>query len=78
MGRRYGFGGPRVLRGVDLALPPRGLIRVEAPTAAASRPCCGLLAGIDPPTEGRVIGRPGRTAYVPERFPVALPFTAAG
>ena len=36
-----------------------------------------LVAGIDAPTEGRVTGRP-RTAYVPERFPGALPFTAAG
>ncbi|HBF78995.1 MAG TPA: ABC transporter, partial [Streptomyces sp.] len=36
-----------------------------------------LLAGIDAPTEGRVTGRP-RTAYVPERFPAALPFTASG
>jgi ABC-type nitrate/sulfonate/bicarbonate transport system ATPase subunit len=37
-----------------------------------------LLAGIDTPTEGRITGRRPRTAYVPERFPAALPFTAAG
>ncbi|MFF9567127.1 ATP-binding cassette domain-containing protein [Streptomyces sp. NPDC014685] len=37
-----------------------------------------LVAGIDTPTEGRITGRRPRTAYVPERFSVALPFTAAG
>jgi hypothetical protein len=45
-----------VLRGIDLDLPARALVRVEG-------------------TNGS--GRP-RTAYVPERFPAALPFTAAG
>lgn len=78
MGRRYGVGGPWVLRGVDLVLPSRRLIRVEGTNGSGKSTLLRLLAGIDSPTEGRVTGRPGRTAYVPERFPVALPFTAAG
>lgn len=78
MGRRYGFGGPWVLRGVDLALPPYSLIRVEGTNGSGKSTLLRLLAGIDSPTEGRITGRPRRTAYVPERFPVALPFTAAG
>lgn len=78
VGRRYGVGGPWVLRGIDLALPPRRLIRVEGTNGTGKSTLLRLLAGIDRPTEGRVTGRPGRTAYVPERFPVALPFTAAG
>lgn len=78
MGRRYGVGGPWVLRGVDLVLPSHRLIRVEGTNGTGKSTLLRLLAGIDSPTEGRVTGRPGRTAYVPERFPVALPFTAAG
>lgn len=78
MGRRYGLGGPWVLRGVDLSLPPGRLIRVEGVNGSGKSTLLRLVAGIDAPTEGRVTGRPGRTAYVPERFPVALPFTAVG
>ncbi|MEW1723053.1 ABC transporter ATP-binding protein [Streptomyces sp. NPDC093109] len=77
VGRRYGLRGPWVLRGVDLALPAGGLVRVEGGNGSGKSTLLRLVAGIDAPTEGRVTGRP-RTAYVPERFPVALPFTAAG
>ncbi|MFG2723230.1 ATP-binding cassette domain-containing protein [Streptomyces sp. NPDC048416] len=77
MGRRYSIGGPWVLRGVDLDLPSGALVRIEGANGTGKSTLLRLLAGIDAPTEGRVTGRP-RTAYVPERFPVALPFTAAG
>ncbi|WP_405984467.1 ATP-binding cassette domain-containing protein [Streptomyces sp. NBC_00872] len=77
VGRRYGLGGPWVLRGIDLDLPPRALIRVEGTNGTGKSTLLRLLAGIDTPTEGRLTGRP-RTAYVPERFPVSLPFTALG
>ncbi|WP_186779471.1 ABC transporter ATP-binding protein [Streptomyces salinarius] len=76
VGRRYGVRGPWVLRGVDLALVPGTLVRVEGGNGTGKSTLLRLLAGIDAPTEGRVTGRP-RTAYVPERFPPALPFTAA-
>ncbi|MFE7897724.1 ATP-binding cassette domain-containing protein [Streptomyces sp. NPDC057424] len=76
-GRRYGLRGPWVLRGVDLAVAPGRLVRVEGANASGKSTLLRLLAGIDAPSEGRVTGRP-RTAYVPERFPPALPFTAAG
>jgi len=66
-----------VLRGVDLALPARALVRVEGANGTGKSTLLRLLARIDAPSEGRVTGRP-RTAYVPERFPAALPFTAAG
>ncbi|MFF9869996.1 ATP-binding cassette domain-containing protein [Streptomyces sp. NPDC013953] len=79
MGRRYGGpGGSWALRGVDLELPPRTLVRVEGANGSGKSTLLRLIAGIDAPTEGRVTGRPRRTAYVPERFPAALPFTAAG
>ncbi|MFI1756853.1 ATP-binding cassette domain-containing protein [Streptomyces sp. NPDC020571] len=76
VGRRYGIRGPWVLRGVDLDVPSGTLVRVEGANGTGKSTLLRLLAGIDAPTEGRVTGRP-RTAYVPERFPPALPFTAA-
>lgn len=66
-----------MLRGVDLVLPARVLVRVEGANGTGKSTLLRLLARIDAPSEGRVTGRP-RTAYVPERFPAALPFTAAG
>ncbi len=77
VGRRYGLRGPWVLRGVHLAVPPGNLVRVEGANGTGKSTLLRLLAGIDAPTEGRITGRP-RTAYVPERFPTALPFTALG
>ncbi|MER5275805.1 ATP-binding cassette domain-containing protein [Streptomyces sp. NPDC002809] len=78
VGRRYGLAGPWVLRGVDLGLPARSLVRVEGANGTGKSTLLRLLAGVDAPTEGRITGGRPRTAYVPERFPAALPFTAAG
>ncbi|MFI6121870.1 ATP-binding cassette domain-containing protein [Streptomyces sp. NPDC051064] len=77
VGRRYGLRGPWVLRGLDLELPAGSLVRIEGANGVGKSTLLRLLAGIDAPTEGRLTDRP-RTAYVPERFPAALPFTAAG
>nr|WSY50904.1 ATP-binding cassette domain-containing protein [Streptomyces sp. NBC_00886] len=77
VGRRYGLRGPWVLRGVDLAAPPGTLTRIDGPNGTGKSTLLRLLARIDAPTEGKVTGRPC-TAYVPERFPQALPFTAEG
>ncbi|MGZ2355971.1 ATP-binding cassette domain-containing protein [Streptomyces sp. 372A] len=66
-----------MLRGVDLVLPASALVRVEGANGTGKSTLLRLLARIDAPSEGRITGRP-RTAYVPERFPAALPFTAAG
>ncbi|MCX5424426.1 ATP-binding cassette domain-containing protein [Streptomyces sp. NBC_00078] len=77
VGRRYGIRGPWVLRGVHLAVAPGTLTRVEGPNGTGKSTLLRLLAGIDAPTEGRITGRP-RTAFVPERFPSALPFTPHG
>lgn len=67
-----------MLRGVDLVLPARALVRVEGANGTGKSTLLRILAGIDAPTEGRITGARPRTAYVPERFPAALPFTAAG
>lgn len=77
VGRRYGARGPWVLRDVDLELPGRQLLRVEGANGSGKSTFLRVLAGIDRPTAGHVTGRP-RTAYVPERFPPALPFDARG
>ncbi|WP_329269656.1 ABC transporter ATP-binding protein [Streptomyces sp. NBC_01451] len=77
VGRRYGIRGPWVLRGVDLTLTPGTLTRIEGANGTGKSTLLRVLAGIDTPTEGTRTGRP-RTAYVPERFPAALPFTAHG
>ncbi|MEV6396147.1 ATP-binding cassette domain-containing protein [Streptomyces sp. NPDC051907] len=66
-----------MLRGVDLDLRPRTLVRVQGTNGSGKSTLLRLIAGIDAPTEGEITGRP-RTAYVPERFPAALPFTASG
>ncbi|MGW6722427.1 ABC transporter ATP-binding protein [Streptomyces sp. NPDC054995] len=78
VGHRYGLGGRWVLRGVDLALPARALVRMEGGNGAGKSTLLRLLAGIDAPAEGQITGRPARTGYVPERFPAALPLTATG
>lgn len=77
VGRRYGLGGRWVLRGVDLDVAPRSLIRVEGTNGSGKSTLLRLLAGIDAPSAGRITGRP-RTAYVPERFPGERPFSALG
>ncbi len=77
VGRRYGLGGTWVLRGVGLTLPAGTLVRVSGASGTGKSTLLRLAAGIDAPTAGRIEGRP-RTAFVPERFPPALPFTAHG
>ncbi|WP_405408135.1 ATP-binding cassette domain-containing protein [Streptomyces decoyicus] len=77
VGRRYGVRGPWVLREVQLDVPEGALLRVEGTNGSGKSTLLRLLAGIDRPSTGRITGRP-RGAYVPERFPAALPFTAVG
>ncbi|MGW5347488.1 ABC transporter ATP-binding protein [Streptomyces sp. NPDC004050] len=76
VGRRHGPRRPWVLRGVCLELPPGSLARIEGRNGGGKSTLMRIIAGIDAPTEGRVTGRPRRTAFVPERFPAVLPLTA--
>ncbi|MFI9329646.1 ATP-binding cassette domain-containing protein [Kitasatospora sp. NPDC052868] len=75
VGKRYGRGGRWVLHGVDLTVGPGELVRVEGTNGSGKSTLLKLVAGIERPSAGRV-GRAGRAAYVPERFPPALPFDA--
>ncbi|MGW2253619.1 ATP-binding cassette domain-containing protein [Kitasatospora sp. NPDC001660] len=76
VGKRYGRGGRWVLRGVDLAVRPGELVRIAGANGTGKSTLLKLAAGIERPSTGRVV-RPGTAAYVPERFPPALPFDAA-
>ncbi|MEV3991526.1 ATP-binding cassette domain-containing protein [Streptomyces sp. NPDC049837] len=67
-----------MLRDVHLDVPAGTLVRIEGANGSGKSTLLRLAAGIDAPTEGRITGRPPRTAFVPERFPAALPFTATG
>ncbi|MFF2572106.1 ATP-binding cassette domain-containing protein [Streptomyces sp. NPDC058084] len=78
VGRRYAPRGPWVLREVGLGLPAGTLTRVNGTNGTGKSTLLRLVAGIDAPSEGRITARPARTAYVPERFPAALPLTARG
>ncbi|MGA5818461.1 ATP-binding cassette domain-containing protein [Kitasatospora sp. NPDC094028] len=77
VGKRYGRGGRWVLRGVDLAVGPGELVRIAGANGSGKSTLLRLVAGIERPSAGRVV-RPAAAAYVPERFPPALPFDAAG
>ncbi|GAA2336253.1 hypothetical protein GCM10010376_66140 [Streptomyces violaceusniger] len=66
-----------MLRGVDLEVPPGSLTRIQGRNGSGKSTLLRLLAGIDAPSAGRITGRPP-TAYVPERFPGELPFSALG
>ncbi|MFB7943642.1 ATP-binding cassette domain-containing protein [Kitasatospora phosalacinea] len=75
VGKRYGRGGPWVLRDVDLTLHPGGVVRVEGANGSGKSTLLKVLAGIERAERGAV-SVTGSRAYVPERFPPALPFEA--
>ncbi|MFF0017606.1 ATP-binding cassette domain-containing protein [Streptomyces sp. NPDC005374] len=76
VGLRYGWRGPWVLRDVHLELPPGRLVRAQGANGGGKSTLLRVVAGAARPDRGQVLGRPAHTAYVPERFPPALPFTA--
>ncbi|MHA6760414.1 ATP-binding cassette domain-containing protein [Streptacidiphilus sp. PAMC 29251] len=73
---RYGLHDPWVLRGVSLDVPAGRLIRAQGGNGGGKSTLLRLVAGVCAPTRGSVRDRPAHRAYVPERFPAALPFTA--
>ncbi|MGW4382885.1 ABC transporter ATP-binding protein [Kitasatospora sp. NPDC004531] len=75
VGKRYGRGGAWVLRDVDLTLGAGALVRIEGANGSGKSTLLKLLAGIERADRGTVEAPAGR-AYVPERFPPALPFDA--
>lgn len=49
VGRRYGFRGDWILRGLDLEIAAGALIRVEGANGTGSRRCSGSSPGSTPP-----------------------------
>ncbi|MFH9350557.1 ATP-binding cassette domain-containing protein [Kitasatospora sp. NPDC017646] len=76
VGKRYGRGGRWILRDVQLAVGPGELVRIAGANGSGKSTLLRVVAGIERPSTGRVV-RSGAAAYVPERFPPALPFDAA-
>jgi ABC-2 type transport system ATP-binding protein len=75
VGKRYGLRQPWVVRNVSHEVAAGRLIRLEGPNGSGKSTLLRIMAGALMPSAGRVSGRP-RAAYVPERFPGALAFSA--
>lgn len=75
---RYGRRGPWVLREVDAAIEPGEIVVVEGRNGAGKSTLLQIAVGVLRPVGGRVVDRPGRVGWVPERFPAEQPFTVAG
>ncbi|MEV5408451.1 ATP-binding cassette domain-containing protein [Thermopolyspora sp. NPDC052614] len=74
---RYSRRGPWIFRGVDLDLPGGAVLEVTGRNGAGKSTLLKLLAGVMPPTGGRIVDRPDGVGYAPEVFPAAQPFSAA-
>jgi ABC-type Mn2+/Zn2+ transport system ATPase subunit len=74
--KRFTRRGRWVLDGVDLLIPPGACTVIAAANGAGKSTLLRIVAGASVPTAGRVRGRPGTVAYVPERAPVRLRMTA--
>ncbi|MEV4723361.1 ABC transporter ATP-binding protein [Micromonospora humida] len=72
---RYRRGGPWVLRGVSARLDPGEVAVVLGRNGAGKSTLLQLCAGVLRPVRGRVVDRPHRVGWVPERFPADQPFT---
>jgi ABC-2 type transport system ATP-binding protein len=75
VGKRYGLRQPWVVRNVSREVAAGRLIRLEGPNGSGKSTLLRIMAGALMPSAGRVTGRP-RAAYVPERFPGGLGFSA--
>jgi ABC-2 type transport system ATP-binding protein len=75
VGKRYGLRQPWVVRNVSHEVAAGRLIRLEGPNGSGKSTLLRIMAGALMPSAGRVTGRP-RAAYVPERFPGGLGFSA--
>ncbi|MFJ6195739.1 ATP-binding cassette domain-containing protein [Micromonospora sp. NPDC092111] len=74
---RYHRGGSWVLRGATARLDPGEVAVVLGRNGVGKSTLLQLCAGVLRPVRGRVVDRPRRVGWVPERFPADQPFTVA-
>jgi len=75
---RYGRRAPWVLRDVDLTLPDGGTAVLLGRNGAGKSTLLQAIVGTLRPSRGRIVDRPARVGWVPERFPADQPFTVTG
>jgi len=76
VGVRYGRRAPWVLEQVALVLPTGTLVEVTGRNGTGKSSLLRVLAGVQRPAAGTVLGRPPVVGWAPERFPSAQPCTA--
>jgi ABC-type multidrug transport system ATPase subunit len=77
-GKRYRWGGPWVLRDVDVALAPARVVEVRGSNGSGKSTLLRLLAGATVPSRGERLASEGLTVgYAPERLAPAPPFSVA-
>ncbi|MFG1654885.1 ATP-binding cassette domain-containing protein [Micromonospora sp. NPDC049275] len=74
---RYHRRGPWVLRGVDVQIGPGEVAVVLGRNGVGKSTLLQAAAGVLRPSRGRVVDRPARVGWVPERFPADQPFTVS-
>jgi ABC-type multidrug transport system ATPase subunit len=72
---RYARRAPWVLTEVDVSLGPGEIAVVLGRNGAGKTTLLAAAAGLLVPDRGRVLERPARVGWVPERFPATQPFT---
>lgn len=72
---RYGRRSRWVLQAVDVALAAGQIAVVVGRNGAGKTTLLSAAAGLLPPQRGRILDRPARIGWVPERFPANQPFT---
>ena len=77
-GKRYRWGGPWVLRDVDVALEPGRIVEVRGSNGSGKSTLLRLLAGATMPSRGERVAAAGVTVgYGPERLAPPPPFSVA-
>ncbi|MEV1113403.1 ABC transporter ATP-binding protein [Micromonospora sp. NPDC049751] len=74
---RYHRRGPWVLRSVDAQIGPGEVAVVLGRNGVGKSTLLQVAAGVLRPGRGRVVDRPARVGWVPERFPADQPFTVS-
>jgi ABC-2 type transport system ATP-binding protein len=75
---RYRRRGDWVLLEVDAGIDAGEIVVVRGRNGAGKSTLLQLIAGVLRPTRGRIVDRPARIGWVPERFPAEQPFTVSG